>query len=139
MAAFKAQAHMRDLKQRLSLQLAGVAFEDSLDANSNPIVKLSHNSEIIFIKIEDKGNAGRVDGLGLPQRAYSPHKCEILQDSDTVSSAEARAKTLAACAKMGMDVELWEKATLPAQFDLTGASLTAKIPADEINSLTNSQ
>jgi hypothetical protein len=139
MANFKAQAHSRELRQRLSLQISGAAITESIDANGYPEVKVVSGSETIFIKITDLGNAGRVDGLGLPQRAYSPHQVQILQDSDTVSDAAARAKVLAACAKLGMKLELWEKATLPASFDLTGASLTASIPSDEVNPLTMSQ
>lgn len=139
MANFKAQAHMRELAQRLSLSISGATITQSLDANGMPEAKVVKGSETIFIKITDLGNAGRVDGLGLPQRAYSPHQVQILQDLDTISDKDARAKVLAACAKLGMKLQLWEKATLPASFDLTGATQVAEIPSDEINPLTMSQ
>lgn len=139
MTAFKSQAHMRELKQRLQLSLSAAAFTDALDNNGLPSLKIVKGSETMFIKIDLYDNAGRVDGLGLAQRVYSPHKCQILQDEDTISDKAMRAIVLAACAKLGMKIELWEKATLPSSFDLAGATLAAEIRSDEINPLTQSQ
>lgn len=137
---FKAQAMMRDLKQRLQLTVAGsVTYTDSLDANNFPSLKVVKGSETIFVHIEDVGNAGRVDGLGLAQRAYSPHKVQILQDLDTISDRDLRAKVLAESVKCGAETELWEKATLPSTFDLSGATLQATIKSDAINPLTAQQ
>ena len=138
MSEFKAQAHMRELKQRLGLAIAGAVFTDALDASGQPELKLVANAETIFIKISMLDNAGRVDGLGLPQRVYSPHKVQLLQD-DTAADKAVRAKALAACAKLGMKLELWEKAVLPASFDLSGATQVAEIRSDEIHALTMSQ
>ena len=138
MSNFKAQAHERELKQRLALSLAGAVFSESLDADGFPQLSVIRGAETLFIKISALDNAGRVDGLGLPQRVYSPHKCQILQATAAVD-AELRAKAFAACAKLGMKLELFEIALLPPSFDLTGASLVASIPSDEINPLTQSQ
>lgn len=140
MSEFKAQAHARELKQRLSLSVSGLTISEDVDANGFPILKFVKGSETIFVKISTLAMpSGRVDGLGLPQRAYSPHQVQMLQDEDTISDKELRAKALAACAKLGMKLELWEKATLPSSFDLTGATLAASIPSDEIHPLTMSQ
>ena len=139
MSAFKCQAHSRELKQRLSLSIAGAAFSEALDAQGQPQLKIVKGSETMFVAISMDGNAGRVDGLGLPQRVYSPHICQILQDGDTISDKEVRAKVLSACGKLGMKLELWEKNTLPASFDLAGATKVASIASDEINPLTISQ
>ena len=138
MANFKAQAHMRELKQRLSLSIAGAVFSDSVDANGNPEMKMASGAEIQFIKIQDVGNAGRVDGLGLAQRAYSPHQVQILRDA-AVSDAAAREKLSAACAKLGMKMEIWQDASMPAIFDLSSATKVVEIRSDEINPLTSSQ
>jgi len=138
MTSFKAQAHMRELKQRLSLSIAGATFSDSTDANGNPSMTMTSGAEVQEVHIEDVGNAGRVDGLGLPQRAYSPHKVQVLRDP-TASSVEAREKLTAACAKLGMKMEIWEVTPMPASFDLTLATLVAEIRSDEVNPLTQSQ
>ncbi len=138
MSEFKAQAHMRELKQRLQLAIAGAVLTDSLDAQGLPALKIEKGGETIHVKISTEGNAGRVDGLGLAQRSYSPHKAQLLQD-DTAADKDARAKTLAACAKLGMKLEIYEIASVPASFDLTGATLVSAIASDEIHPLTMSQ
>ena len=140
MANFKAQAHARELKQRLSLSVASASFSEKLDANGNPELTMVKSGETIVIKIETLDNAGRVDGLGLPQRAYSPHKVQIVQ-IDIAVNAEARAKALVACAKLGMKLELFEKAAITGDYatDIAGATKVAEIASDEINALTTSQ
>lgn len=139
MSLFKAQAHMRELKQRLSLLIAGAAITDALDSNGMPSIKLVKSSETIFVHIDTYDNAGRVDGLGLPQRSYSPHKVQILRDSDTISAQSVRDTVLAACSKLGMKLEVWEQASLPASFDISSATLALSLPSDEVNPLTMSQ
>jgi hypothetical protein len=139
MSVFKAQAHARELKQRLSLLIAGAVITSSLDSSGQPETKIVSGAETIFVKISLQGNAGRVDALGMPQTVYSPHQCQILQDGDTVSDKNARAIVLSACTKLAMKMELWEINTLPSSFDLTGATLISSIPADEINGLQQSQ
>lgn len=139
MSEFKAQAHARELKQRLQLSVEGAALSESLDASGLPVLKLTKGSESIFVKIGLAGNAGRVDGLGLSQRVYSPHVCEILQEEAAVATElDARAKVLAACAKLGMKLDVWE-VTAPSAFDLSGATKVASIASDEVHSMTMSQ
>jgi hypothetical protein len=138
MAQFKSQAHARELKQRLSLLVSGLSISENVDSNGMESLKLVKGSETIFIKIDVSDNAGRVDGLGLPQRVYSPHICKILR-GDTPSDLALREIVVAACAKLGMKLEIYEIATLPSSFDLTGANLIVSIPSDEIHGLTLSQ
>lgn len=138
MAQFKSQAHARELKQRLSLLVSGLSISEDVDSNGMESLKLVKGSETIFIKIDVSDNAGRVDGLGLPQRVYSPHICKILRD-DTPSDLALREIVVAACAKLGMKLEIYEIAILPSSFDLTGANLIVSIPSDEIHGLTLSQ
>lgn len=140
MTAFKAQAHQRELKQRLTLQTKGLVVVESLDSAGMPIAKYTKGSEVIWVKIETLPNASApVDSLGLAQRLYSPHRVQILRDSDTISDAAFRELVTAACGKLGMKMEIWQQATLPSSFDLSGATKVADIAADEVNSLTLSQ
>lgn len=139
MSLFKAQAHMMELKQRLSLLISGAVFTESVDSNGMPTLQLVASGETIFIHIETEGNAGRVDGLGMPQRAYSPHKVQILRDSDTITSQNVRDIALISCGKLGMKMEIWGQATLPSSFDLTSATLALTLPSNEIHGLTMSQ
>jgi len=138
MAQFKSQAHARELKQRLSLLVSGLSISENVDSNGMESLKLVKGSETIFIKIDVSDNAGRVDGLGLPQRVYSPHICKILRAA-TSSDLALREIVVAACAKLGMKLEIYEIAILPSSFDLTGANLIVSIPSDEIHGLTLSQ
>jgi hypothetical protein len=145
MSLFKAQAHMRELKQRLKLLMSAASFSgsqyaDQLDANGMPILKVVNAGESQFIHIETVGNAGRVNGLGLPQDSYSPHKAEILRvPAANAADAATREIVLSACSKLGMRLEIWEQNPLPASFDLSGATMLLALPSDEINALTMSQ
>jgi len=149
MSAFKAQAHMRELKQRLQLTMPSATITDALDANGYPAIKIVLSTEVAMAKIAQDGNAGRVDGLGLSQRSYSPHIAQMLQDSDQTSAAskELKARMTAAMAKLGMKLQIKEdlKATLAAAaasaFDATFAAAVAvvELRSDEINPLIQSQ
>jgi hypothetical protein len=137
---FKSVAHARELKQRLSLQVKGLAVVETADAAGNPIAKYTKGAEVIWVKIETLPNdSALTDALGLAQRVYSPHRVQILRDSDTISDAGFRELMTAACAKLGMKLEIWQQATLPASFDLSAATKAADIAADEINPLMSSQ
>ncbi len=148
MSVFKAQATMRELKQRLSLQLPSATISDAQDANGYPMIRVLYSTEIATAKIAQDGNAGRVDGLGLAQRSYSPHIAELLQDGDqvTAASAELKARMAAAMGKLGMKLIIRsdDKANLPASAAghdaaFAAAAAVATIRSDEINPLTQSQ
>ena len=151
MSMFKAAAHMRELKQRLGMLLPASTLSDNVDSDGMPLLVVKTNSEYENIKIYVDGNADRVDGLGLPQKAYSPHICQVVQESAApAGSAEAiaRAKILSAVAKLGMKIILEEAASAGAAASWADAlaavaadagAITAVIPSDEINPLTMSQ
>lgn len=142
MSLFKAQAHMRELKQRLQLQMASAVFTDSQDANGMPIEFIVNASESQFVKIEVDATAAsaRVDGLGLAQQVYSPHKVTILRSSTAVDNA-TRERLVAACGKLGMKLDIYQIAGTPSSYasDLAGATLLVELRSDEINPLTQSQ
>lgn len=151
MSVFKASAHMRELKQRLSILLPSSTLTEASDTDQMPLLVVKTNSEYQNIKIDVDGNQGRVDGLGLAQRAYSPHICHIAQESAAAASSDeaaARAKTLAACAKLGMKVIIQEAAdaglaanwaAAQAAVAADAGAVTITLPSDEINPLTSSQ
>jgi hypothetical protein len=151
MSAFKAQAHMRELVQRLKLSLAGATIDQAQDANGLPSIRVEKGTAKACLRIKMDGNAGRVDGLGLPQRVYSPHVAEMLQDSDLTDtdSKQLKLRMAAAVAKLGMKVVVWEiaDASIPvnAQDYADVADLSAVcdlvdvLPSDEINPLIQSQ
>jgi hypothetical protein len=150
MALFKAQAHMRELKQRLSLLLpSSVSYTDSLDANGMPQLQVtSAVPENEFIKIQTEAdNAQHVDGLGLPQRVYSPHECIILREaaaSANAADASIREIITSACSKLGMKLTIREGTGVAAAASYSAAdalatTTVAVLPSDEINKLTQSQ
>lgn len=142
---FKAQAMARRLKQQLGISLAGVSVAEAYDADGYPILTVSKGAESLYVFIMNRGNAGRVDALGLPQRAYSPHKVVILRedytDATTLPTEIAmREKVTAESVKLGAKVEIWEREDVTtAGAVLTGATMVAEIDADPIHKLTNSQ
>lgn len=150
MSVFKAQATMRELKQRLQLQMPSAVMTDAQDANGYPAISILYNSNTALAKIAQDGNAGRVDGLGLSQRSYSPHIAELLQNNDlvTVASAELKARMHASMGKLGMKLII--KADSDANVVAAGAAgfdaaftaapdAVATLRSDEINPLTQSQ
>jgi hypothetical protein len=142
MSLFKAQAHMRELKQRLQLSMASAVFTDSFDTNSMPIEQVVNAGETNFIKIEVDATAAsaRVDGLGLAQQVYSPHKVTILRSTPAGAADYAtRERIVAACAKLGMKLDIYEQTGQPSSYNLAGATLVVELRSDEINPLTQSQ
>ena len=142
MTAFKAQAMAQRLKQQLPQVVAGVTVVQSLDVNGFPTLACTVSAETVFVKITDQGNAGRVDGIGMPQRAYSPHKVQILRENIGTSVEPTqwplREAVVAESVKLGSLVEIWEMED-PTVFDLTTATLLVSLPQDPINKLTNGQ
>jgi hypothetical protein len=142
LAPFKAQALMRDLKQRIGMTLAGAAYTDSLDASSYPQMLVVKGSESAFLKIEAVDNAGRVDALGIAQTSYSPHKCSLIQLADAdAADDEMRAKVLAEAVKSFTEVWVYAHAAagFPSTWSLAGCTLKAVIRSDAINPLTSQQ
>ena len=142
LAPFKSQALMRDLKQRIGLTLAGATYTDSLDASSYPQMLVVKGSESSFLKIEATDNAGRIDGLGISQTSYGPHKLTLIQVADAdASDDEQRAKVMAEAVKTGCEVWVYSHAAVafPTTWALTGCTLRAVIKSDAINPLTSQQ
>ena len=152
MSAFKAQATMRELLQRVSLQLPSATITQAQDSNGLPAAAISYGAfpEVLMVKINLDGNAGRVDGLGLAQRVYSPHIAQTIQDSDRTSADSKVLKARMDCilAKLGMKLDIHEDtaahiaASSANGFDAlyTGTSTElVTIRSDEINPLTQSQ
>ena len=146
MSAFKSQAMIRELKQSLELQVAGVSFLEGTDASFFPILLASKGGEALFVKIEMVSDpAGHKDGLDLPQRLYSPHRIIIERDS-TMAQAAFKEIVSAEAVKLGSKVAVYEKAGIAAEtaisgYDLAGATLVVELATDTLkqNPLTNSQ
>lgn len=141
MSVFAAQAKERELKQRLALVMPTATFREALDADGFPALEVTLGADIALVKIVTDSNAGRVDGLGLPQRVYSPHIIQMLQD--TAAGKVLTAKMTAAVAKMGCKIKIRETAvsslTLAAfDADFAAATTVCELPSDEINPLTTS-
>lgn len=155
MAAFKAQAMIRTLKEQLRLSVAGASFVEGSDSSFFPILLVSKgagaSAEAILIKIEMlPDDAQHKDALDQPQRLYNPHRIRVLREDEAGTEVpqqrDLREKVTSECIKLGSKVEIWEKegirlATAISAYDLTGATKVAEVGADnrKANPLTNSQ
>lgn len=146
---FKSQAIARDLAVRLKNRVAGIAIEEGLDADRFPTLKCSIGAKSLFIRLstdyERSEEDGHVDGLGLAQRVYSPHKCELLQEAAATpadaTTLEMRAQALAECSKLGMKLVVREgtaveDAATYAAADAAAGTKVAEIKSDDIHPLT---
>ena len=175
MSAFTAQAKAQELKQRLQLQMPTASIVTSYDVNGYPLLSISGpslpdasaDSAQLKILVDPATSApngqeqGRVDGLGLSQRLYSPHIIEMILSNDQNSTGaapnftnheaqELQARIVSSAGKCGlkMIIAYDPKATLAAltsaTFDAAFAALQAASPApvvirsDEINPMTQS-
>ena len=147
MAQFGAQAVMRGLKERLDISLGGESYVESYDSNGFPILVVSKGAEKLFLKIETiEQTPGRVDGLGLAQRVYSPHKAVLIQEAatalvvPTASELETRYKMLAQAAKLGMKVEVFEGVGVRSAADFAAAlalgTKVVELKSHEIHPMT---
>lgn len=146
---FKSQAIARDLAVRLKNRVAGIAVEEGLDADRFPTLKCSIGAKSAFIRLstdfERSEEDGHVDGLGLAQRVYSPHKAELLQEAAASADAttlDLRAQALAECSKLGMKLIVREGTgveddTTFADADAAASSTVATIKSDDIHPLTS--
>ncbi|HSV26692.1 MAG TPA: hypothetical protein VLH60_02260 [Sedimentisphaerales bacterium] len=149
MSVFKAQAVARELKQRLALQ--GLVVTESADAAKFPILSIVAAAEQLHVKIEMLPDpAAHVDGIGLPQRLYSPHMATLIESilpsgalpADQTASLIVRERVFAAVAKLGMKIALRviDGAVSPDYATALAASaLATEIRSDEIHGLTMSQ
>lgn len=147
---FKAQAISRDLAVRLKNRTAGITIQEDLDADRFPTLKATDDTsgKSVFIRIstdaERSTEDGHVDGLGLPQTVYAPHKCELAQEaaaSADPASLNLRAQALAECAKLGMKTKVREGTGVQdaanwAAADAAAATDVAEIRSHDIHPLT---
>jgi len=165
MSLFKAQAHERDLQQRLQILLPAATFVYSQDTQGFPILKVTNGGETEWIYITTEYAAqsgapvgsdpaggsgptpsGHVDGLGLPQRVYSPHMCQIYREASATPPADqnGRNQIQSQASLMGMKILIWEGTGVASTTTLAAAQAAATsevstIPSDYINPQTNSQ
>jgi hypothetical protein len=164
---------MRELVQRLQLIMPtatiNITYNSVSDTLTTPVpvltspagtpsVAVIYNAEYALAEILLDTNAGRVDGLNLPQQVYSPHIAELIQDSDQNTAAAATLKAIMqySLAKLGMKVYIATntQANIIAALTLNGGTAlpgsgfdtlwTTSTPlltlrSDEINPLIQSQ
>lgn len=82
MTAYTAQDQALRLKENIQLIVPGVTVQNGYDTDGYPWLRIAKNADAMFVKIESRGNADRVDGLNAPQLAYSPHQARILRGRD---------------------------------------------------------
>lgn len=145
---FKSQAIARDLAVRLKNRIADVEVAEDLDADRFPTLKCVVALKAVFVRLstdyERSEEDGSVDALGLAQRVYAPHKCEILQEDAATADAASlnlRLQVAAECAKLGMKVIVREgpaveDAATYAAADVLAADVVAEIRSDDIHPLT---
>ena len=129
---------------------AGIVIEEGLDADRFPTLKCSIGAKAIFIRLstdyERSDEDGHVDALGLAQRVYSPHKCELLgEDAATTvvdpTTYDMRAQALAECSKLGMKLIVREGEGVQdaadwAAADTAAATTVSTIKSHDIHPLT---
>lgn len=145
---FKSVAVSRDLAVRLKNRIKSVIVVESIDAQRFPTQKVSIGAKSVFIRIStDSARSledGHVDGLGLPQTVYSPHKVELLQEvalTADATTAALRVQVISECAKLGMKLIVLEGTNVEDAADYAAAAVlattvAATIKSDDINPLT---
>lgn len=142
---FKAAAMARDLKQRLELALSadGVEVVAGQDSQNWPTLLIKEGDaatdDRMALVIRVDGNAGRVDGIGLPQAGYSPHRVDMViaeDDSALVGANEAlRRRVTVEAAKLGSELEIRETAAdIVDASDLEAAAYALLTPVQSIKS-----
>ena len=135
---FAAQAYSRKLRENLALTVQGDSTVESLDANGYPMVVMTVNSDNFFYKIEPIEASGMVDGLGLPQRAYSPHMITLILDPTSTQKA-GHYDLIAKGTAMGMRINVMEgavKALTDYPTAFAAATLITTVRSNEIHPLT---
>lgn len=165
MSLFKAQAHSRDLVQRLQILLPSATITQFLDSLGFPYFSITNASETqwVYTTTEYSAQTGapvgsdpaggtgptpsnHVDGLGLPQRIYSPHQCQIYREASATPPADqnGRNQVQSQASLMGMKLLIWEGTGVKSTTTLAAAQAAATtfvsdVPSDYINPLTQSQ
>jgi len=146
---FKAQSLARDLAVTLQYSIKGSAVASQSDSNGFPVIQVSVGAKKSWISITTDAavsdEAGKVDGIGLPQRVYTPHVCTLVQEAAATADAttmDMRSQMLAHVVKLGTKVLVKEGTNVEDAASYTAALaltpvLTAKISSDLINPLTN--
>jgi hypothetical protein len=142
---FKAQAHMRDLTQRLQILLPTATITQYLDPQGFPYINVSNtvsastDSEWIYITTEpDPSN--HVNSLGLPQTLYSPHECQIYREAQATAPTYQgeRNQVLAQASLMGMKV-IVQEGTGIAALVVTNPPFVIPASLTQDNSIPNLQ
>jgi hypothetical protein len=146
---FKAQALARDLAVNLKLAIPGSAVASTSDANGFPVIQVSVGAKKSWLSIKTDSavsdESGKVDALGLPQKVYTPHVCELVMEASATADAttlDMRAEMIAQTVKLGTKVSIKEGTNVEDAADYTAAlaislTETAKIKSDLINPLTS--
>ncbi len=125
-----------------------------MDADRFPTLKCYDETaqHAVFVRIstdyERSEEDGHVDGLGLAQRVYAPHKTEILQENDgdatapTTAYRSLAAQILAECSKNGTKIVGRAGEGVQAASDYAAADTAAdeklyEIRSDDIHPLTS--
>lgn len=126
MSVFKANAIARNLKERLEASLANATIT-SENSDSFPVIRVVRGSETVLIKVDVFVPVVDLTNLvGNNQEIYAPHRLIILRDNSP-SDVPLREVVTAEVAKSGSTFEIYEIASMPPSFSLTGATLIVKI------------
>ena len=123
MSSRKAQALSARLQQQLNVSKLGLALVTSYDSDFYPTLAVSLGAETEWLHFASLGNAGRVDGIGMPQRDYSPHMVQLLRQSRV---GVKQIVNITAVAGTALDGEFFvladENGTVGFWFDETGTT-----------------
>lgn len=150
MTAFKAQAMIRDLQERLQgLLPAAATYATAYDSNFNPTIAITNAGETVYINIQPIANQGRVDSVGNSQQSYSPHVVTLLELT-TVTDLNTRNIALNAATWLGSQTNVWTNTAFgaPVTFTITPPNgqptpngtapvLVSTIYPDPYNAVTN--
>jgi hypothetical protein len=147
-ATSKAQAIMRDLKERLQRKLPSTYVLNQSEDASGSILLISADAtpaageQVVAIRIEAEKTAF-TDVLGLAQKVYAPLRAQVIEESSTIAGVSLitlanRLQIDLEIARTGLKQERYmnANATVPAisQFSADGSvassTLIASVPFD---------
>jgi hypothetical protein len=137
----KAQATMRDLKERLEKRVSGSAsidtVEASQDSSGNPMLFCSDGgvktagNPVIALRIKSQDAVSK-DVFGNALTAFGPHTMEVAYELDGTEGEPSRrdlSKVMFEVAKLGFKTEVKEIADATA---VSATSMDAASPADSL-------